>query len=212
VTHSPTSGEVDGVVAISRDMTAHKDSEEKLAALATSDGLTGLANRRHFDARLEDEWEGACRSSAPLSLVLIDVDHFKKFNDLYGHPGGDVCLRSIARVISGFALGPNYFAARYGGEEFALLLPGLAEREARSVVERLVEAVRDINIPHARNFPTKRVTISAGLSTAYPVSDGSERSSIVADADRALYAAKAKGRDGFAVEPPNGYEVRLVAR
>jgi len=112
------SDEIDGVVAISRDMTAQKVLEDKLAALATLDGLTGLANRRHFDDRLGEEWARARRDGTPLSLLLIDVDHFKKYNDHYGHQAGDRCLHWVANVLTDVTRRPADLAARYGGEEF----------------------------------------------------------------------------------------------
>ena len=98
-THHPGTGKIDGVVAISRDMTEHKNFEEKLAIMATQDSLTGLANRRHFDDKLHEEWRRAERHGTPLSLLMMDVDHFKKFNDTYGHQTGDAVLREVAKIV-----------------------------------------------------------------------------------------------------------------
>jgi diguanylate cyclase (GGDEF)-like protein/PAS domain S-box-containing protein len=141
VTRSSVSNEIDGVVAISRDMTEQKDLQDKLAALATLDGLTGIANRRHFDERLEEEWARAKRDGASLSLLLIDVDHFKKFNDQYGHQAGDACLRALARILAAQARRPADLAARYGGEEFALLLPNTGAEGCVEVGDRVREAL-----------------------------------------------------------------------
>jgi diguanylate cyclase (GGDEF)-like protein/PAS domain S-box-containing protein len=194
VTRSSMSNEIDGVVAISRDMTEHKDLQDKLAALATSDGLTGIANRRHFDERLAEEWARAKRDGTPLSLLLIDVDHFKRFNDQYGHQAGDACLRSLARILMGQARRPADLAARYGGEEFALLLPNTDANGCAEVGERLREALRELGILHALNPPSRLVTVSLGGATNIPA-QALASDSLVAAADRALYAAKESGRD-----------------
>jgi diguanylate cyclase (GGDEF)-like protein/PAS domain S-box-containing protein len=196
VTRVPETGEIDGVVAISRDMTEHKDLENKLAALATSDGLTGLTNRRHFDERLEDEWARAKRDGTPLSLLLIDVDHFKKFNDQYGHQAGDGCLRSVARVLADQAQRPADLVARYGGEEFALLLPNTDAEGCKQVGQKVREALHEFGMLHALNPPSKRVTVSLGGATNLPAEGPAEcTSSLVQAADRALYTAKDSGRD-----------------
>ena len=123
VTRRSDTSEIDGVVAISRDVTQQKNAEQRLGALAILDGLTGLANRGRFDQRLQEEWARALREGTPLSLLMIDVDHFKKFNDQYGHPAGDACLRAVAKILRAEARRPADLAARYGGEEFVLLLP-----------------------------------------------------------------------------------------
>jgi diguanylate cyclase (GGDEF)-like protein len=195
MTHAPDTGAIDGVVAISRDMTEQKDLQDKLAALATSDGLTGLANRRHFDERLSEEWARAKRDDTPLSLLLIDVDHFKKFNDQYGHQAGDGCLRSVARVLAAQAQRPADLAARYGGEEFALLLPNTDAGGCAEVGERIRGALHELGMLHALNLPSKLVTVSLGGATNLPSQGVTDCSALVAAADRALYAAKENGRD-----------------
>ncbi len=196
VTRTPATGMVDGVVAISRDMTEHKDLEDKLAALAASDGLTGLANRRSFDERLQQEWARAARDGTSLALLMIDIDHFKKFNDHYGHQAGDSCLRTVAGVLTDHARRPADLAARYGGEEFALLLPNTDAEGCERVGTRLREALREAGIPHALNPPSELVTASLGGAIAWPsIATETNCASLVATADRALYAAKANGRD-----------------
>jgi diguanylate cyclase (GGDEF)-like protein/PAS domain S-box-containing protein len=190
-------GEVDGVVAISRDISEQKDLEKKLEALATVDGLTGLANRGHFDQRLQDEYARAFREGTPLSLLMIDVDHFKKFNDQYGHPAGDVCLQSVAKVLAAEARRPADLAARYGGEEFVLLLPNTDEAGCEPVGQRIRKELKALGIIHALNLPSQRVTVSLGGATIRPNARGSTESSssLVAAADQGLYAAKESGRD-----------------
>jgi diguanylate cyclase (GGDEF)-like protein/PAS domain S-box-containing protein len=189
-------GEIDGVVAISRDMTEQKDLEEKLATLAVEDGLTGLANRRSFDERLREEWARACRERTCLSLLMIDLDRFKPFNDEYGHPAGDECLRKFARILAAEARRPGDLAARYGGEEFAMLLPNTDAAGCARIGERIRRAVREAGMCHAMNLPSEVVTASLGGATCRP---GNERSaghdSLIESADRALYAAKGGGRD-----------------
>lgn len=195
-TRDPATGKIDGVVAISRDMTEHKDLEEKLAIMATQDSLTGLANRRHFDDKLHEEWRRAERHGTPLSLLMMDVDHFKKFNDQYGHQAGDSCLKAVAKVLASEARRPSDLAARYGGEEFVLLLPSTDEAGCANVAERLRQALDGLGVPHALNLPTQRVTLSIGGATGWPSPENSNnQASLVAAADKALYAAKHAGRD-----------------
>jgi diguanylate cyclase (GGDEF)-like protein/PAS domain S-box-containing protein len=195
-TRDPATGRIDGVVAISRDMTEHKDLEEKLAALASLDGLTGLANRRHFDETLRDEWSRARRDGTALSLLLMDVDYFKRYNDQHGHQAGDECLGSVARIIAGQALRPSDLAARYGGEEFVLLLPGTDAAGCEQVGERIRQSLHDLRLPHATNPPSKCVTISLGGATGWSNAEQpADHTSLIAAADSALYAAKSLGRN-----------------
>jgi diguanylate cyclase (GGDEF)-like protein/PAS domain S-box-containing protein len=193
VTRKPSTGIIDGVVAISRDVTKQKKAEQKLTALAALDGLTGIANRRQFDERLKHEWARARRERTSLPLLLIDVDHFKKFNDLYGHQAGDACLRSIAQVLSAQTRRPADLAARYGGEEFALLLPDTDEAGCRLIGEAIREAIAGLGIVHDQNLPSRKVTVSIGA--ALVPANGKTSSSLVEAADRALYTAKNSGRD-----------------
>jgi diguanylate cyclase (GGDEF)-like protein/PAS domain S-box-containing protein len=195
VTRASGTSEVDGVVAISRDMTQHKDLQDKLTARAASDGLTGLANRGHFDERLRDEWARAKRDGTPLSLLMIDVDHFKKFNDQYGHQAGDACLRALAEILANEARRPADLAARYGGEEFALLLPGADAEGCALVGEQVRDALRELAIPHAVNAPSNLATVSLGGATDLPGANTADYTSLIEAADQALYAAKDGGRD-----------------
>jgi diguanylate cyclase (GGDEF)-like protein/PAS domain S-box-containing protein len=196
-TRNAESGEVDGVVAVSRDMTARKELEDKLGALATLDGLTEIANRRRFDERLQEEWARARRDGSSLSLLLIDVDHFKKFNDQYGHQAGDACLHTIAQALAEQARRPADLAARYGGEEFALILPNTDAAGCEQVGDSLRSALRDLGIAHNLNPPSELVTISLGGATTKPsaIHGSIEGTSMIEAADQALYAAKNGGRD-----------------
>jgi diguanylate cyclase (GGDEF)-like protein/PAS domain S-box-containing protein len=189
-------GKIDGVVAVSRDMTEQKNLEEKLETLATEDGLTGIANRRRFDERLQEEWSRAYRDGSSLSLLLVDVDRFKKFNDQYGHPAGDVCLRSIADILAAEARRPGDLAARYGGEEFALLLPNTDAAGCSQIGERVRLALGKAAMPHSLNRPSGRVTVSLGGAVCQPKAEKSKSCiSLIEIADRALYVAKQEGRD-----------------
>ena len=191
-------GEIDGVVAITRDVTQQKKLEGKLETLATEDGLTGIANRRRFDERLLEEWARAYRERTCLSLLMLDLDHFKTYNDEYGHPAGDECLRAIARILAAEAKRTTDLAARYGGEEFAMLLPNTDAAGCARIAERILREIRDAGMPHKLNFPSRIVTVSIGGAVCRP---GVERSaghaSLVEAADHALYAAKDHGRDRF---------------
>jgi diguanylate cyclase (GGDEF)-like protein len=199
VTRSET-GEIDGVVAITRDMSEHKDIEEKLAAMAIQDGLTGLANRRRFDEQLQQEWARARRDRTNLALLLIDVDHFKKFNDRYGHPAGDQCLRAIAGVFADAAQRPGDLAARIGGEEFAILMPNTDPTGCKEIGERIRQGVADLNIPHELNIPWRQVTVSIGATIAdVRTTRIATSSALVNAADKALYAAKHQGRNRIVI-------------
>jgi diguanylate cyclase (GGDEF)-like protein len=167
---------------------------ESLVALALHDGLTGLPNRRQFDAVLSAEFNRAMRGGTSLALVMIDVDYFKPYNDIYGHPGGDDCLRRISDAVSGARERAGDLAARYGGEELAVLLPRTELAGAMAVAEKMRRAVRDLHIAHAGN-PTGIVTISAGVAALAPTRGGRAAQDLLVAADAALYAAKSSGRD-----------------
>ncbi|WP_312517760.1 diguanylate cyclase [Massilia sp.] len=171
-----------------------EQQNEELQVLADSDGLTGMANRRHFEITLNAEYERARRNGQPCSLILIDVDHFKKFNDRYGHVAGDECLRRVARAIDGGTRRPTDLAARYGGEEFVVILPDTDLEGARAVAENIRSAVVDIGTEHA-DSPYGHITASLGVFTARPAQDDCAASSWVEAADAALYEAKTAGRN-----------------
>jgi diguanylate cyclase (GGDEF)-like protein len=158
-----------------------------------TDGLTGLANRRQFDARLMQEWDTAARDNRPVTLLLVDADRFKKYNDVYGHLKGDECLRQIAEVLMSAGRRQYDLAARYGGEEFALILPGNTAKNAAKRAEALRKRVEALNISH-RASPNKCVTVSIGIATMIPTAS-TQPADLVARADQALYDAKKKGRN-----------------
>jgi len=164
----------------------------ELSALASTDALTGLANRRMFDATLRKEWFRALRDGSPLALLMIDIDHFKDYNDRYGHPAGDDCLRAVARLISETVKREGELVARYGGEEFALLLPGADLAAARGVGERCLRALEQAAIPHAASRAGV-VTLSIGVASAV-AGAGIDPSVLLDAADAALYRAKRSGR------------------
>jgi diguanylate cyclase (GGDEF)-like protein len=155
--------------------------------------LTGIANRRHFDKILEGEFRRAMRDGTSLSLVMIDVDHFKRFNDLYGHPAGDDCLRQIGLTLKGAMHRPGDLAARYGGEEFILLLPNTSVIGAGAVAESVLKAIRALRITHNAS-PEKIVTSTLGVATLAPKQGLDRPEDLVTAADQMLYAAKAGGR------------------
>jgi len=188
----------------------------ELAQQASTDGLTGVANRRRFDEMLPKEWRRAMRVGDPLSVLLIDIDHFKAFNDRYGHPGGDECLRMIADTIATVIRRPHDLVARYGGEEFVAVLPVTTPEGAKQIAESLRAAIAALGVPHAA-VPGGAVTASIGVATTIPSGD-SLPASLVAAADGALYAAKRNGRNRIAVadpldpaSPPGEHAVMLLA-
>ena len=186
------------------------ETNRVLASQVNVDGLTGLANRRAFDATLKREWVRAARGRYPLSLVMIDVDRFKRFNDVYGHMGGDDCLRALARTIIVTMKRPSDTAARYGGEEFALILPMTDLAGAAVVAEQLRSAVQDLRIPHVGSEHSV-VTLSMGIALWRPgTADLSEQ--LLEAADQQLYRAKGSGRNRIcAIEFGADQELRGAA-
>ncbi|WP_137174506.1 diguanylate cyclase [Massilia sp. HP4] len=184
-------GRLSAVVETLRDLTDEKMAQIALEQLATRDGLTGLANRRCFDDTLHAEWNRALRQMQPLSLLMVDVDNFKAYNDAHGHLGGDECLKRVARAVAS-EMRANDLVARYGGEEFAVILPNQSLKGAAIVAERIRCRVEQLQLPC--RFAAGHVTVSIGAATAIAGPDN-HASQLVAIADAALYRAKHLGRN-----------------
>ena len=185
-------GRLQAVVQTLRDMTDEKAAQIALEQLATRDGLTGLANRRCFDDTMKAEWSRALRQQQPLSLLMVDVDNFKAYNDANGHLGGDECLKRIAGAVAS-EMRANDLVARYGGEEFAVILPNQALKGAAIVAERIRCRVEALRLPLEPGI-CGHVTVSIGAATALASND-SAACQLVATADAALYRAKHMGRN-----------------
>ncbi|MBV6822419.1 PleD family two-component system response regulator [Pseudomonas sp. PD9R] len=175
------------------------DTNLVLQRLMNSDGLTGLSNRRHFDEYMELEWRRSLREQSQLSLLMIDVDYFKTYNDTFGHLEGDEALRKVAAAIRDASARPSDLPARYGGEEFALVLPNTSQGGARLVAEKLRMTVEALKIPHISPSEGSSLTISIGLSTITPVA-GSNCRELISAADKGLYLAKNNGRNQVGIE------------
>lgn len=171
-----------------------KQARDMLEELALVDPLTGVANRRRFDATLASEWSRAARTGTWLSLAIADVDFFKRYNDAYGHARGDECLRGVARAVASVARRPGDLAARYGGEEFALIFPATDAEAMQALMDRLIATVRELAIEHRTSSCAARVTISIGAVSLIP-RDGDDAARALEVADRLLYDAKKNGRD-----------------
>lgn len=172
---------------------ALQSAADQLSVMAATDGLTQLANRRQFDATLDQEWRRSIRNGTSISLLLLDADFFKSYNDTYGHLGGDEVLRSIASCVQLNVRRPADLGARYGGEEFAVILSETDAAGAWSIAERIRSAVAALEIPHTGSL-AERVTVSIGVATAYP-QVGQPATALVQEADEALYEAKRNGRN-----------------
>jgi diguanylate cyclase (GGDEF)-like protein len=168
-------------------------TNDRLTVMASIDMLSGLANRRGFQSRLDFEWMKAHQHDAELSLLMIDVDHFKLYNDTYGHPEGDACLTKLGETLAGLAADTMGFAGRYGGEEFCLLLPNTDSARAREIGEQVRKAIWDQAMPHATSAH-KIVTVSVGVACTRP-NDTQQPGDLIEAADAALYAAKHRGRN-----------------
>jgi len=190
-------------VANMRDITQRKAAEDAvvvlnavLAAQARTDSLMGIANRRRFDEALEHEWARALRTGSTLSLLMIDVDRFKLYNDRYGHQQGDLCLKAIADAVAQAARRPGDLVARYGGEEIGVLLPETDADGASEIAERVRASIEASAIEHRDSVPWGIVTASLGAATLKPIAtDEPAAASLVELADRALYQAKRAGRN-----------------
>jgi len=191
---SPMAGDESLYVALLHDITHHKQSETALQRAALVDPLTRIANRRHFDAFLDKEWQRAIRSSQPLSLIVLDVDYFKGYNDSLGHAAGDACLQAIAEALQSHAMRPTDLAARYGGEEFVVLLADTAAGAAVRLGESIRSHIERLAVPNPRAEGFGVVTVSVGVACIVPTLFDDVRSFFIS-ADRAMYEAKSRGRN-----------------
>jgi diguanylate cyclase (GGDEF)-like protein/PAS domain S-box-containing protein len=198
--HDPQTGLPSGILNVIRDVSERKKAAQKLQeaynvveSLAITDALTGLPNRRRFDQYLSSEWRRSMRDHQPLSLIMLDADKFKAYNDTYGHQRGDNCLKQIAEACMDVVSRPGDLVARFGGEEFVVVLPNTEGAGAMHVASEICEALRSRRLPHSENRPGV-VTISAGCATLIP-SFGKHAPDLIELADKALYKAKHNGRD-----------------
>ncbi len=199
-------GEVESLVGFMFDINERKRNEQelislhqKLEQLSYQDGLTGIANRRMFDTCLEREWAAAQRHYQPLSLILLDIDYFKQYNDCYGHLQGDECLKTIASLLSSTKTRPRDVKARFGGEEFAIILPDTDEHAAQTLAERYRNLILEQKIPHASSDISAFVTVSVGVSTIIPTRQD-QAYQFLNKVDKLLYKAKNKGRNTIAID------------
>jgi len=199
------SGEVEALVGFMFDISERKETEQKLLDLqkeledlSFKDGLTGIYNRRMFDSIIEQEWLQSHRNKQPLSVLLIDIDFFKQFNDLYGHIKGDDCLRQVAETLSDAATRARDFFARFGGEEFVMVLPEADALAVQKVAERCQKLILKLQIPHQHSEVSQLLTISIGTGTITP-SDSDNLMDFIDAVDQALYLSKQKGRNQIQV-------------
>lgn len=197
-------GEVDSLIGFMFDISDRKKTEEKLVRmqkeleeLSYKDGLTGVANRRMFDSVMDVEWSNAQRSSQPLSLLLIDIDFFKQYNDCYGHIQGDACLQQVGKVLNKAATRARDFFARYGGEEFVMVLPETDAIAANKIAERCRKLIFKEQIQHEQSHISHVITISIGVGTLIPTYRD-DRMAFIEEVDKRLYQAKQKGRNRIA--------------
>ena len=175
-----------------------KRQSDALRELTLTDGLTGVANRRAFDEKLQAEWRRCARAQVPMGLIMVDIDHFKLFNDHYGHQAGDACLQVVGAAMKRAALRPQDMVARYGGEEFAILLPQEDSSGAEAVARRVLDEIAALGIAHACSSSGSNVTVSMGVASVTP-NEKVEASALIKAADALLYQAKAQGRNRYLV-------------
>ena len=174
------------------ELKRHRDILENLSS---RDGLTGIANRRRFDEFFEQEWWRAKRKKTQLSLILMDIDHFKQYNDNYGHLAGDDCLKQIALTLDNQLKRPTDLVARYGGEEFVCILPDTDNKGALQIAKQFMKSISDLKIPHSYSNAADHVTISLGVATITPSNSSLSKEELIKVADKNLYEAKANGRN-----------------
>lgn len=196
-------GEVECLVGFMFDISERKKTEQKLIdlqkeleQLSFKDGLTGVANRRMFDSVMELEWLNAKRHRQPLSLIMIDIDYFKQYNDHYGHLQGDDCLKRVSQALDEAATRSRDFIARFGGEEFVLVLPDSDAESAATVAERCRKAIFKLQIPHAKSEVSQLLTISLGVGSVVP-GPNDELMDFIETVDKRLYLAKQSGRNAI---------------
>jgi len=190
-------GRIMGVVLVFRDITEVRRYWDILESLSTTDGLTEISNRRRFDEFLGREWLRSMREHAELSLILIDIDYFKQFNDRYGHLAGDDCLKQVATALKRTVQRAGDLVARYGGDEFACILSGTGQKSAGIVAQRITDTIAGLRIPHEGSAVADHVTLSLGLATIIP-ERGQEYSDLIRMADQNLYFVKQQERNGIA--------------
>jgi len=197
-------GSVDSLIGFMFDISERKKTEEQLVLLqreleemSFKDGLTGVANRRRFDFIMDLEWGNARRNKQPISLIMLDIDYFKQYNDHYGHLQGDSCLKQVALILGRAATRARDFLGRFGGEEFVIILPETNAKSAMKIAERCRDLLARAQIPHEESQVDQVLTVSMGVSTIIPCHDD-DMNTFIETVDRRLYQAKQKGRDRIA--------------
>lgn len=193
-----TNEQFDGFLWQFKDITHQKKIEQSLKEASLLDGLTKISNRRYFDETMEKEWKCCSRSSKPITLIMLDIDRFKRYNDTYGHQRGDECLIKVAQTIKDTVKRPSDVVCRYGGEEFAVILPETTEEGGAYVAERIRTAIEELEIPHVASKVSPFVTCSLGVATVIP-STLSNPDEIIRMADKALYDSKNHGRNRYSL-------------
>ncbi len=199
-------GEVDSLVGFMFDISERKKQEQELEILkkqleeySYQDGLTGIANRRFFEDSYQREWLNAQREQQPLTLILLDIDYFKQYNDHNGHLLGDACLKQIAQILKKSVSRPRDLVARFGGEEFILILPDTTQASAIEVVERILQSIRTADICHSTSPLDQRLSVSLGVKTIIPTQKN-DKMTFLKEVDQNLYLAKERGRNGYVIQ------------
>lgn len=182
------------LISMVRDIGCRKQIEEQLRLFSFTDGLTGIANRRKLDEYMDIEWRRAIRYELPISVIMIDIDYFKPYNDTYGHLQGDICLKAVASIIQKSLIRPGDLCARYGGEEFIVLLPDTDEKGSLHIANKINCNLANEKIKHCKSDINTFVTVSMGLDSIVPTSKNTS-SQLISKADQALYQAKREGRN-----------------
>lgn len=189
------SAKIRAMARIAQMKSALDEANQQLLKLTHLDALTGAINRRGMDEALERAWRISQREKTELSLILIDIDHFKAYNDNYGHPQGDICLKTFSQTIQAQLFRPGDLLARYGGEEFILILPNTPAEGAEQLCERIINALATANLPHAFSTTNSHITASFGISSSQNTTESA--SQLIEQADKALYVSKQSGRNRF---------------